>query len=194
MRDTIRLAICLVAYVLLFGLSIHLLATPAIAGDYIGNFERIPAVQDRPPQIGFWETTPTVIVCDSAPISQLQIASAIRFWERLGYQFYNTQYKKDPLDKCTSPNPTGHIIIHLATEGVRMEETSLAQTHFYVDNTTDTISWAIIYMRSDVRAIVLEHELGHALGFLHYNRVNHLMNEKWKVGGWDSTGLKNKHQ
>lgn len=44
-------------------------------------------------------------------------------------------------------------------------------------------------MRKDVRETVLEHELGHALGFLHYNKINHIMNEKWAQGGWDKEGL-----
>ncbi|HHZ95137.1 MAG TPA: hypothetical protein EYN67_06175 [Flavobacteriales bacterium] len=75
-----------------------------------------------------------------------------------------------------------------------MDDNSLAQTHFYVDNNTKIIDWAKIYMRDDLRDTVLEHELGHALGFLHYNRINHLMNEKWMMGGWDKNGLENKRR
>ena len=75
-----------------------------------------------------------------------------------------------------------------------MEDTSLAQTHFYVDNNTNTVEWAIIYMRPNIKETVLEHELGHALGFLHYNKNNHLMNQKWILGGWDKDGLENKRQ
>ena len=74
-----------------------------------------------------------------------------------------------------------------------MDETSLAQTHFYVDNQTKEIDWAIIYVK-EVRETVLEHELGHALGFLHYNMINHLMNAKWAMGGWDQEGLENKRR
>jgi predicted Zn-dependent protease len=85
----------------------------------------------------------------------------------------------------------GYILIHMVTEGVPLDETSLAQTRFYIDNDTSTIDWAIIYMRPDLRPTVLEHELGHALGFLHFNRINHLMNQKWEMGGWDTEGLKN---
>ncbi len=70
-----------------------------------------------------------------------------------------------------------------------MEESSLAQTHFFVDNATNQIDYAIIYLRTDIRETVLEHELGHALGFLHFNKINHLMNEKWTMGGWDTEGL-----
>ena len=138
--------------------------------------------------------TPTIIVCEYAPISEVQIRSAVSFWKRLGYRFYNTQYKSDPLNKCQNDSPKGYIVIHLVTQGIKMEESSLAQTRFYMDNTTNQIEWAVIYMRSDVREIVLEHEIGHALGFLHYNQIDHLMNEKWTMGGWNKEGLANKHR
>ncbi len=75
-----------------------------------------------------------------------------------------------------------------------MEDSSLAQTHFYVNNDTNEIEWAIIYLRAELRETVLEHEIGHALGFLHYNVVNHLMTQKWTMGGWDKEGLANRHR
>jgi hypothetical protein len=174
--------------------SVGMLAQPANASDYMSNFQRIPAVENRPPQVGHWDHTPTIIVCEYAPISETQIRSAVSFWERMGYSFHSTQYKNDPLEKCTNKNPKGYIIIHLVSNGIRIGETSLAQTHFYVDNHTKVIDWAKIYMRADIRETVLEHEIGHALGFLHYNRINHLMNEKWMMGGWDKNGLENKHR
>ena len=62
-------------------------------------------------------------------------------------------------------------------------------THFYVDNDTREVNWAIIYLKNDIRDTVLEHEIGHALGYLHYNKINHLMNSKWTQGGWDTVGL-----
>ena len=168
------------------------------AADYVGNFEKIPAVQDRPPQVGIWRLTPTVVVCELAPISETQTKSAVRFWKRLGYNFYRTQYKSSggaALNTvCRDKTPTGYIVIHLVTNGVKMESKSLAQTHFYVNNETNEIEWAIIYMRPEIRAQVLEHEIGHALGFLHYNQINHLMHEKWTLGGWDKEGLENKQR
>ena len=194
MSDILRLVICSVAYVFLLGWSVCMLAEPAAASDYVGNFERMPLIENRPPQVGDWVMTPTVIVCEDAPVSQIQVNSAVTFWKNLGYKFYTTQYKNDPLNKCQSESPKGYIVIHLVTQGIKLPESSLAQTHFYVDNNTNKIEWSIIYMRDDIRATVLEHELGHALGFLHFNQINHLMNEKWTMGGWDKEGLENKHR
>jgi hypothetical protein len=194
MSDMAKIVLSLVAYVVLFASSVSMLAVPAAAGDYVGNFERMPLVEKRPPKVGTWKLTPTVIVCEHAPVTEVQIKSAVNFWKALGYRFYSTQYKYDPLNKCLSESPQGYIVIHLVTQGIRLEESSLAQTHFYVDNDTNEIQWARIYMRPDIRDTVLEHEIGHALGFLHYNMINHLMNQKWTMGGWDKDGLANKRR
>ena len=194
MNDYTKLGLMTFIYVLLIGFSICSLSTPSGASDYVSNHIRVPAAYNTPPQAGTWFKTPTVIVCEYAPISKAQINSATDFWENLGYRFYTTQYKYDPLNKCLSDKPVGYILIHLISSNIKMDDSALAQTHFYVDNSTGEIDWAKIYMRSDVRKTVLEHELGHALGFLHYNRINHLMNEKWTMGGWDKDGLANKRR
>ena len=191
MSNRAKIALSFVGCMFLFSWSIFLLAEPASAGNYVSNYVRIPAVHNAPPKVGEWLTTPTVIVCEYAPVSKVQINSATAFWEQLGYRFYTTQYKYDPLNKCLSDNPIGYIVIHLVSSNIKMDDTSLAQTHFYVDSDTTEIGWAIIYMRDDIRKTVLEHEIGHALGFLHYNMINHLMNEKWTMGGWDKKGLEN---
>ena len=189
MIDCVKVVLFSAIYIALISFSICSLAVPSDASDYVSTYTRVPAVHNTPPKVGTWFITPTVIVCEYAPINQVQINSAIAFWTRLGYKFHTTQYKSDPLNTCSSTNPTGYIVIHLISSNIKMEDTSLAQTHFYVDNDTSEIEWATIYMRDDIRKTVLEHELGHALGFLHYNRINHLMNEKWTMGGWDKDGL-----
>ena len=190
MGDTIKIAVSLLTCLILFIWSVCILVVPAQASDYVSNFERIPLVENRPPQVGSWALTPTVIVCEHAPVTEVQASNAVSFWKKLGYRFFATQFKYDPLNKCLSDTPVGYITIHLVSQGIKMEESALAQTHFYVNNETNDIEWAVIYMRRDIRKTVLEHELGHALGFLHYNMINHLMNEKWAMGGWDKDGLK----
>ena len=194
MNDIGTIALWCALYILMASMLIYFISRPAEASDFYGNYERIPLIDNRPPQVAQWERTPTIIVCEHAPVTQRQIISAVNFWKKLGYRFYSTQYKHDPMNKCLMDEPMGYIVIHMVTAGIRLDETSLAQTRFYVDNMTNKISYAKIYMRKDVRETVLEHELGHALGFLHYNKINHLMNEKWTQGGWDKEGLEKKRQ
>jgi len=172
-----------------------LLIAPAQASEYRSSFTVIPAVNRSPIRVATWKTTPIVIVCEYAPISEVQINNAVTFWKKLGHRFYRTQYKHDPLDKCDQKTPVGYIMVRLVTQNIRLDPDSLAITHFYVDNSTKKIEWANVYiMESNLRETVLEHEIGHALGFLHYNKINHLMNSIWTQGGWDTEGLRKTHQ
>ena len=160
------------------------------ASDYQSNYEKIPAVNKMPPRVANWAYTPTIVVCEYAPITDVQIQSAIAFWKNLGHRFFISQYNYDPHNKCNDPNPDRYIVIHLVADGIEMETSSLAETRFFVNNDTNKIEWAKIYMREDIRETVLEHELGHALGYLHYNKNKHLMNSKWTQGGWETDGLR----
>ena len=190
MRSSIRSAFvraAIAVLVIIFCATIP--AVQSLASDYVSNFERIPAVQNRPPQVATWKHTPTVIVCEHAPITKTEIKKAVQFWKDLGYSFFTTQYHYDPLNKCNSTAPLGYIIVRLVHQDIKMDESDLAETHFFVNNDRNEIDWAIIYMKPDIRETVLEHELGHSLGFLHFNKVNNLMNEKWMQGGWDTQGL-----
>jgi len=186
MKNIVRIFVCLLL----------LLISPVEASEYVSNFTTIPAVEHLPIRVATWKSTPIVIVCEHAPITETQINSALTFWKGLGHYFQRVQYKHDPLDKCKQETPVGYILVHLVTQQVvgTLDPDSLAVTHFYVDNTTKNVDWAVIYFKNDIRGTVLEHEIGHALGYLHYNKINHLMNSKWMQGGWDKEGLTNKHQ
>jgi hypothetical protein len=161
------------------------------ASNFVSNFETLPAVEKMPPKVGTWKYTPTVIICDYAPVEETRVRSAVAYWQRHGFRFFNTIYKRDVLKKCQEPAPNGFIVVRLVTQEMhsRMEESTLAETHFYVDNNRKEIEWAKIYLRGTPKERVLEHEIGHALGFLHYNQQDHLMHEKWPLGGWGHEGL-----
>ena len=178
---------------ILIGL-LSFMATNVLASDYKSNFRHIPAIETGPVRVAVWKRAPVVIVCEYAPVEKTAIKKAIKLWTNLGHRFYKTQYKYDPLDKCNSTTPMGYIIIHLITQGVKMKDDDLAETHFYINNDTKEVDWAIIYMKPDIKETVLEHELGHALGYLHYNKIEHLMNSKWIYGGWDTDGLERKRR
>lgn len=191
MRDLFKISTSTILWLGLLGLGVCILPAPAEASNYVSNFKKIPAVENTPPQVAVWKRTPTVIVCEHAPVSKSQATAAVKFWENLGYKFFSTQYNYDPLNKCNNTTPVGYIIIHLVIQKLKLEEDDLAQTHFFVNNDNNEIEWAVIYMKSTsgIKETVLEHEIGHALGYLHFNKINHLMNSKWIQGGWDTEGL-----
>lgn len=178
--------IILVVFVLLCGIPNN----KVTASEYVSNFQRIPLIEESPPRVANWKNPPTIIVCDGAPISKYKINKAVKFWENLGHKFKEVQYKTDPLDKCNDPNPIGYILIYRVKPELKFTVDTMAQTHFYIDNATCELQYARIFFVLKVQEGILEHELGHALGFLHYNKTNHLMNDKWILGGWNTEGLR----
>ena len=141
---------------------------------------------------GHWRRTPTVVICEHAPVERDDVRKAITWWNKRGYIFYHSIYLRGlrAQEICNSPDPTGYITINLVTQETFEAGDNLAVTHFYIDNDTREIDWAKIYLKSHVAERVLEHELGHALGWMHTEARGHLMNEKLIYGGWGDKGLK----
>ena len=172
---------------------LFLLIAPILLGSspVIHGLEKVYINNSDPQQIGSWKRIPTVLICDAAPATKEHATKAVKWWERRGYRFFRTVDRYDPRGKCKEYEPEGFIVIHLAPRDMfEIDDTTLAETHFYVDADTGEISWAKIYLRLTPTERTLEHELGHALGFLHTESSGHLMNKKQLLGGWDDTGLK----
>ena len=69
-----------------------------------------------------------------------------------------------PLINANSTDPVGYIIIHLVTQGIKLGWMTLwLKRIFLLIMIHNEIEWAIIYMRTELRETVLEHEVGHAL-------------------------------
>jgi predicted Zn-dependent protease len=159
--------------------------TPTIIG-----LDRVHVGNKSPQKIGTWKYTPSVIICEGAPTNKKDIDKAIAWWKNRGYRFYETIGEEDPLGKCQSEFPEGFIVVKIGTQKMFTNNEDLAQTHFNVDDSTKQISWAKIYLRSSPMERVLEHEIGHALGFLHSDNPGHLMYRQWIRGGWGDKGLR----
>ena len=172
---------------------LFLLLVPVLLGTspVIFGLEKAYINNSDPQQIGSWKRTPTVLICPPSPATKEHASKAVKWWERRGYQFFRTMDRYDPRGKCKEYEPEGFIVIHLAPRDMfEIDDTTLAETHFYVDADTGEISWAKIYLRLTPDERVLEHELGHALGFMHTEALGHLMHGKILAGGWDDKGLK----
>ena len=140
----------------------------------------------------FWSSPPSIVICHHAPIDVESVRKAVAWWSNLGYNFYGP-YSSDFLrQKCFDPSPNGYILIMLVS-GKNYSDKNIASTRIYSDKNTNEILWSIIELKSDmVGERVLEHELGHAIGWMHTRIIGHIMNESLNRGGWDSTGLESR--
>ena len=135
-----------------------------------------------------WNMKPGVMVCGNSGVSASRAARAIKYWERLGYKFDYVRY--DDSIACAIPR-YGEIIITLPDQTFDFGD-HLASTRLTISNKTKEIVRAkiSIFHKSANKERVLEHEIGHALGWPHINSPYHIMNSNWHTGGHNSSGLK----
>ena len=140
-----------------------------------------------PQQKAAWSFAPTIRVCEDSTVTSSRISQAMRYWENTGYKFDG--FYMDSISSCMNPR-YGEIVITLPESG--FADTHMGSTRIYTHIHTGDIVKAKIqilpkYARKDR---VLEHELGHALGWSHYPQKFHMMHPTWKFGGYDRSGLR----
>lgn len=138
-----------------------------------------------PEQKAAFESDPLVIICDDSQYSLQEVYLALEFWEKLGYKFV------DVIDKfpCDDGIIDGAITIQLADQD--FDDTNLAVTKVLIDEDSQKITAARIQV-FEVKDRVLEHELGHALGWEHYTVNGHIMNPARSNGGLNAFGMEKK--
>ena len=141
----------------------------------------------RPIRQGTWPVKPSLRICDDTKVSMLRAQRALRFWESLGYDFDGIFTDSSP--SCMNPR-YGEIIVTLPEGG--FADWHMASTRTYTTIGTDDIVKAKIHILPIYarKERVLEHEIGHALGWKHYNKKFHIMNSIWQNGGYGHFGLR----
>ena len=137
----------------------------------------------------YWTYEPTVRLCLESGVTEARLRRAIRYWNRLGYEFGPVLVDRESLS-CAAGGRSGEITILLITSDIPMgDNLALTRTYFLTATREIVRSQVFINRYAAQKERVLEHEIGHALGWSHYNRRNHMMNRDHSSGGHDSTGL-----
>ena len=158
----------------------------------IANVDETALTFGPPIQNGAWEETPTVIVCASAPVKSERVKQAVDFWKTLGYNIGEVIDAEAGDFSCERDIVLyGDILIDV------MDYNSNSRAHLGTTRTwADTNSGEIFKAKIEVMSgwgdaeRIIEHELGHALGWRDYNQLGHLMQEEWPKGGHNIKGLK----
>ena len=135
-----------------------------------------------------WQMAPGITVCNNSGVHSYRVSQSVKYWERLGYKFDYIRY--DDSISCGEPR-YGEIIITLPNQEFDFGN-HLASTRITISNKTKEIVKAKIFVfpKTANKERVIEHELGHALGWSHINQPFHIMNSNWHTGGHNSSGLK----
>ena len=122
----------------------------------------------------------------SGPVQKVKWVE-LAFWEDLGYEFVSFF---DDFD-CGGAAIPGSISIDMA--GQDITPGALAYTKVHYNKKTKEVSKAEIEVLVK-KDLILEHELGHALGWKHHNKNGHIMYPTSKGIGTNGSGLEKKYK
>tara|TARA_Y100000593_G_scaffold16254_1_gene32206 strand:+ start:220 stop:621 length:402 start_codon:yes stop_codon:yes gene_type:complete len=130
---------------------------------------------------------PIIRVCASSEVPMYRVSQAMRYWRNVGYRFGGLYM--DGLSDCINPR-YGEIAITLPESG--FSDKHMASTRIYTRKKDgDIVKAKICILPKNARKDrVLEHELGHALGWMHYPQKFHIMHPNWEEGGYDRSGIR----
>ena len=146
--------------------------------------------------LGIWDNIPKVILCEDAPLSEERLLNALDWWKRRGHRFKYVPLSEDSKARaiCKNPKksfPDGYIVVaKLVPEAVR-KETDMAVTYFLLKGDYVGLRWAKVYFKAETVDVetVVEHELGHALGYRHIDIEGHMMHTYHVNSGWGDRAL-----
>jgi hypothetical protein len=150
-----------------------------------------------PALIGFWEVPPDIKICSNVRVSKTRVEAALRFWSRLGYDFGRVY-----VDEGWKTNPRGcealpgEIAFRVPPQDLSFIDddgtTFMAITRTYRIDGAPNILAADIFVQHEANYSlerIVEHELGHALGWLHHSSSYHIMHPLYVKTGHRVAGV-----
>lgn len=136
---------------------------------------------------GFWAEPPDIVVCDRIT-TKIKIANALNFWRRIGYSF-GTITVVDNIVACSSIE-YGKIKIMLPTNIDMKNNLAVTQLYRYTQDKQNLHAVISIYPFAANNRLVLEHEIGHALGWHHSSQRGHIMFPEYESLGNQSQNVR----
>ena len=146
-------------------------------------------IRAEPKISNYWTLMPSFIFCNETRISRARARTGISYWKRLGYPIENVRYNVSD-EECMRDPMIGEVMIKLVTSDIPIHD-NLAVTRVQYRTDTREIQKAVIYVIGGFssKSRLIEHEIGHSLGWGHYRRHYHIMHPQYNLTGHDSAGV-----
>jgi len=140
-----------------------------------------------------WRSPPDITICPSSKLSVYRLEKATRFWKTLGHKFGSITKAGQYNHNCATGIPSyNEILVDIPSQDFKFGD-HLGTTRIWWRTETGEI------LKSKIEIVtgwenserIIEHEIGHALGFKDNNTTGHLMNKAWIRGGYNRRGLEN---
>lgn len=145
----------------------------------------------------YWSEIPTIKICPDAGISRSRVRAAVSFWEGVGYRFGPIIYAPRTSFPCTAR--PGEITFKVPTQkelssAIRSQRLGVTLTSY--DRMTKRIIMAEIFFQHQFashKQLIVEHEIGHALGWAHHSRASHIMHPSFGNMGYSKIGVERRN-
>ena len=164
----------------------------------VGPISTINARIDSPQfRMGKWDVVPKVVLCKDSPAGLKAVEKAVEWWSSRGHWINVVDLEQSSQGKKICENvwdswPSGYIVITELTEDMEKEKDDIALTYIAKMPADQEMIWAkVFFVKNKItkHPRIVEHELGHALGFRHLPTEGHMMHPVIPDGGWDDTLL-----
>ena len=128
-----------------------------------------------------WKSSPIIANCYGDDFYELKLQTAVKYWRDKGEDIAFIVIDP-PESVCSKDYIDGFIIIKKAPKG-SLGEGTLARTHTKIEYLE--LRSALIHFEPGTQNLtfIVEHELGHALGWKHINEIGHIMNPTYELMG-----------
>ena len=128
-----------------------------------------------------WKEPPSVVLCSDSEYSDWSATNAVSFWKRQGIPIKKYISEKSS-SFCHNNKPIGYIFIK---NGNFSDNDVLGRTKIYKDKGHIVFAEVFVDNKKINLKYLLEHELGHALGFKHIDIYGNIMNPIYQDSGFD---------
>ena len=139
-----------------------------------------------------WNEVPNILICHNSQATVYRTERAIKYWQDLGHRFGTIKKADKHNFNCvTGVPPSQTIMIDIPSQDFKFN-THLGTTKTWWHTTTGEIIKAKIEIKNgwENTQRIIEHEIGHALGYSDNTIRGHMMNGSWISGGYDNKNLK----
>lgn len=147
-------------------------------------FNRSPVLEK------YWIEKPDIVHCTISGVPEDRLRLAVEFWKGLGYEFGDISYNVNS-QECFGETFYNKIVITIITNEINIgSNLAVTKVSFYTA-TNEIVSARILMIPGYAnKRWILEHEIGHALGWKHFSRSNHIMHPLYQNVGPHTSGLR----
>ena len=139
-----------------------------------------------------WSAAPNILICNNSGATEYRVSRAVRFWEALGHSFGEVYKATSENIHCASGEPPyATIMIDIPSQNFNFGS-HLGTTKIWWTTTTGEIIKSKVEIKTgwENSERIIEHEIGHAIGYKDNSIIGHMMNSSWTRGGYNKKGLR----